>query len=376
MSALMGAIDMPTEQSINEMDANHEATARAEAAPKKQTKGRGCNFLVALSRKAHRSQRQVALASAGRGSRLLKCVPVGRRQSKGLLGLYRQTQHPSEHNMSAPQMQQIFEALDKLCVTTCVQCGGSVNACRNQSVAVCHSCLLNGGSHADGCSFASNRSHVESTQSNDSASSLSSPARSYISEGLVVTEVFPEREAYEQLQDVLQSSSELPEQVKSKEQLATDVAAPEQTSEEQELSPSMPETGKQFALVATTLHTSERSNWLSPAWLSHASAVDKRVAERDLAEKASDQELPEVSADTEASALHLAEVGPTREEAHVVNNRNSQTRPGKASLAVAKLLPSALLGLKRAASLAQKAKEHVQKASGDMIDVELAYVPV
>jgi hypothetical protein len=363
MSAIMGAMDMPTEQVISEMEANNEGTTRAEAAPKKQTSGRGCNFLVALARKAHRSQRQAAPASrGGSGRRLLKCVPAGMRRS--------------EHNMSAPQMQQIFEALDKLCVTTCVQCGGSVNACRNQSVAVCHSCLLNGGSHADGCSFASNRSHVESTQSNDSASSLSSPARSYISEGLVVTEVFPEREAYEQLQDVLQSSSELPEQVKSKEQLATGVAAPEQTSEEQELSPSMPETGKQFALVATTLHTSERSNWLSPAWLSHASAVDKRVAERDLAEKASDQELPEMSADTEASTLHLAEVGPTREEAHVVNNRNSQTRPGKASLAVAKLLPSALLGLKRAASLAQKAKEHVQKTSGDMIDVELAYVPV
>jgi hypothetical protein len=104
--------------------------------------------------------------------------------------------------------------------------------------------------------------------------------------------------------------------------------------------------------------------------------LDKRLAELDLAEKACDQELSEVSADTEASTLHLAEVGPTREEAHVVNNRNSQTQLGKASLAVATMLPSALLGLKRAASLAQKAKEHVQKTSGDMIDVELAYVPV
>jgi hypothetical protein len=172
---------------------------------------------------------------------------------------------------------------------------------------------------------------------------------------------------------VLQSSPELPEQFKDKEQPTTDVAAPEHTSEEQDLSASLHATGMQFSLVATALHTSERSNWLSPAWHNNASALDKRVAELDLAEKACDQELIEVSADAEASALHLAEVGPTLEEARVVNNRHSQAQ---ASLAVAKLLPSALQGLKRAVSLAQKAKEYVQKTSGDMIDVELAYVPV
>jgi hypothetical protein len=272
---------MPTEQDISEMEANHEGTARADATPMKQASGRGCNFLVALARKAHRSKRQVAPASRGRGQRLLKCVPVGRRQSK---------------------------------------------------------------------------------------ISLSSP---------VVTETLSEREACEQLQDALQSSSELPEQVEDKEQQTTDVAASEQTSEEQEFSASsLPETSKQFALVATSLPISERSNWLSPAWHNNASALDKRLAGLDLAEKACDQELSEVSADTEASALPLAEVGSTREEAHVVNNRHSQAQPRKASLAVATLLPSALQGLKRAASLAQKAKEHVQKTTGDMIDVELAYVPV
>jgi hypothetical protein len=193
--------------------------------------------------------------------------------------------------------------------------------------------------------------------------SLSSP---------VVTETLSEREASEQLQDALQSSSELPEQVEDKEQQTTDVAASEQTSEEQEFSAaSLPETSKQFALVATSLPISERSNWLSPAWHNNASALDKRLAELDLAEKACDQELPEVSADTD-----LAEDGPTREEAHVVNNRHSQAQLGKTSLAVATLLPSVLQGLKHATSLAQKAKEHVQKTTGDMIDVELAYVPV
>jgi len=282
MSAIVDAMAMPTEQDISEMEANHEGTARAVDAiswlrnrEMKKTSGRGCNFLVALAREAHRSKRQVAPASRGRGQRLLKCVPVGRRQSK---------------------------------------------------------------------------------------ISLSSP---------VVTETLSEREACEQLQDALQSFSELPEQVKDNEQRTTDVAAPEQTSEEQELSASLPETSKQFALVATSLPISERSNWLSPAWHNNASALDKRLAELDLAEKACDQELPEVSADTD-----LAEDGPTREEAHVVNNRHRQAQPGKASLAVAALLPSALQGLKHAASLAQKAKEHVQKTTGDMIDVELAYVPV
>jgi hypothetical protein len=195
--------------------------------------------------------------------------------------------------------------------------------------------------------------------------SLSSLARSDISESLAVTETFPEREACEQLHDVLQSSPERLDQV------ATDGAAPEHTSEEQELSPSLPETSNQFAFVATTLHISERRNWLSPAWHNNASALDKRLAELDLAEKACDQELPEVSADTD-----LAEDGPTREEAHVVNNRHSQAQLGKTSLAVATLLPSVLQGLKHATSLAQKAKEHVQKTTGDMIDVELAYVPV
>jgi hypothetical protein len=296
------------------------------------------------------------------GSRLLKCLPAGRHESKRLLGLYQQTQQEPR----ADQMQQLFEALDKLCVSTCVQCGVSVNACSNQSIAVCHSCLLNGESNSVAASFDWFRSHDELAQSNDSVSSLSSPARSYICES-------PDDDdskianVTKTIQDVLQSSPELLETVEDEAQTATDVVASDETSEEQQPWPLLPETGRHFASVAAALQFSEL-----------LIALDPSLRQPSLAEKASDQELPEASAGIDASALHFAGADVRPEHMHCLNNGTRQVsqQARKASHAVAALVPSALQGLKRAVSLAQKAKERVQKTSGDMIDVELSYVPV
>lgn len=248
MSAVIGAMGMSSEQNSNQAERH--------------------------------SQHQVTLAPRGKGPRLLKCrkcLPVGRHESKNLLGLYQQARHTSEHDPCAPQLHQLFEALDKL---------------------------------------------------------------------------------------------KLPQLAKDAEQPPSDFATPEQTSEEQALSPSSPETGKQLALIAASLQFSEL-----------LIALDPSLAEPGLAEKASDQELPE------ASALQLARVGPNLEGTHCmdIGTRQAQRRAELVRHSVrhsvgvspvAALLPSALRGVKRAASLAQKAKERVQKASGDMNDVELAYVPV
>jgi hypothetical protein len=245
--------------------------------------------------------------------------------------------------------------------------------------------LLNSGCHADGASFASKQSHNESVQSNSTDSSLSSPARSYISDGIDVAEskvtTVPETakddesavrsyisESFESknvasteaIQDALQSSTELPDLAKADEQPATDVSAAEE-----ELSLSMPETGKQFASVAMALQFSEL-----------LIALDPSLAEPGLAEKASDQVAPEVSADEDASELQLAGAQPRLAASDNLGSGSRQAQSGNTSLAVAALLPSALRGLKRATALAQRAKEHVQKTTGDMIDVELAYVPV
>jgi len=319
-------------------------------------------FIEAMDMRSEQNSKRL-LKCLPAGSRLLKCLPAGRHESKRLLGLYQQTRQEPRTD----QMQQLFEALDGLCVSTCVQCGASVNACRSQSIAVCHSCLLNGESHSDGASFARGQSHDELAQSDGSVSSLSSPARSYICESLDDDDDDSKIAAVtETIKDVLQSSPELAE-IEDEEQPATDSVESEEISEELELSPSLPETGRHFASVAAALEFSEL-----------LIALDPSLRQPSLAEKACDQELPEASAGIDASALHLAGADVRSEHMHCLNDGTRQVsqQARKASHAVAALVPSALQGLKRAAALAQKAKERVQKTSGDMIDVELSYVPV